>query len=123
MKGTRREYSDWYNFGKRVKSYRKRLGLTVEKLADMIDRTENYINRLEKGDNSCSVHTIHQLSQALRVPTDVLLYGSESMKEKDEYSDREIIINVVNSCNNEELQVIKDLMLAVFPKFKDILKK
>lgn len=115
------EYSDWNGFGKRVKENRKSLGLTVENLAEMTDRTENFINRLEKGEKSCSIHTIHQISKSLRLPVDVLLYG-ESMKEKD-YRDKEIIQNIINKCDEKELTVIKSLILAVFPKFENIISK
>lgn len=115
------EYNDWNGFGKRVKENRKSLGLTVENLAEMTDRTENFINRLEKGEKSCSIHTIHQISKSLRLPVDVLLYG-EIMKEKD-YSDKEIIQNIINKCDEKELTVIKSLILAVFPKFEEITDK
>ena len=41
----RNEYKDWTGFGSRVKDNRKKLGLTREKLSEMIDRTENYCKR------------------------------------------------------------------------------
>ena len=115
----RYEYTDWYGFGKRVNIYRKKLGLTVEQLAEMIDRSENFINRLEKGKKSCSIHTVHQLAQSLRISTDILLYGPIS-EDKNEYEDKKIIENITNVCNEKELKIIKDLILVVFPKFKDI---
>lgn len=121
LKKYRYEYGDWNGFGQRVRATRKSLGLTVENLAEMIDRTENFINRVEKGEKSCSIHTIHQISKSLRVSTDVLLYG-EIMKEK-EYSDKEIVQNIINKCDEQELVVIKQLILAVFPKFEDIINK
>lgn len=85
----------------------------------MIDRSENFINRLEKGEKSCSIHTVHQLAQSLRISTDILLYGPIS-EDKNEYEDKKIIENITNVCNEKELKIIKDLILVVFPKFKDI---
>lgn len=116
----RNEFKDWEGFGNRVKMNRKMLGLTRETLAEMIDRTENYLLSLEKGDKSCSVHTVHQLSKALKVPTDILLYG-DKVKEK-KFSDKEIIENIINRCNDEELKVIKNVVVAIYPDFKDIVK-
>ena len=116
----RNEFKDWEGFGSRVKMNRKMLGLTREKLAEMIDRTENYLLSLEKGDKSCSVHTVHQLSKALRVQTDTLLYGDKA-KEKD-YSDKEIIENIINRSTSEELKVIKNVIVAIYPDFNDIVK-
>ena len=41
------------------------LGMTTEKLAENIDRTENYVIRFEKGEKTCSIHTLYQLSKVL----------------------------------------------------------
>ena len=117
----RNEYKDWIGFGARVKKNRTMLGLTREKLSEMIDRTENYLISLEKGDKSCSVHTVHQLSTALKVSADNLLYG-EKVEEK-EYTDKEILQNIINRCNEKELQVIKNVIVAMYPNFKDIINK
>ena len=116
----RNEYKDWLGFGSRVRENRKMEGLTREKLSEMIDRTENYLISLEKGDKSCSIHTVHQLSKALKVPADYLLYGSK-MEEKN-YSDKEIIETIINRCNENELKVIKEVIVAMYPNFKDIIK-
>lgn len=117
----RNEYKDWAGFGARVKNNRTMLGLSRDKLSEMIDRTENYLISLEKGDKSCSVHTVHLLSQALKVPTDNLLYG-EKVEER-EYKDKEILQNIINRCDETELKVIKDVIVAMYPNFKDIIKK
>ncbi len=111
----RNEFEDWIGFGNRVKISRKQMGLTVEKLAECVDRTENYINRLEKGEKSCSVHTIHQLSKSLKVSTDFLLYGDK--QEERDYKDEEIIKNIIERCNKKELKIIKDVIVAMYPKF------
>jgi len=74
----------------------------------MVNRSENYINELEKGNNSCSVHTLHQISKALKIPTDSLLYG-EIANIKDEYNDKEIVLNIIERCNPEEIKTIKDV--------------
>ena len=40
----RYEYTDWKGLGNRVKSYREQIGITKEKFAEMINRTENYLS-------------------------------------------------------------------------------
>ena len=112
------EYKDWIGFGSRVKDNRKKLGLTREKLSEMIDRTENYLISLEKGDKSCSVHTVHQLSKALKISADDLLYGKK-MEDKD-YSNKEILQTIIERCNENELKIIKEVIVAMYPNFKDI---
>ena len=111
----RYEYQDWYGFGARTKNYRTSIGLTKEKFAGMINRSENYISELEKGNSSCSVHTLYQISKALRVPSDNLLYEESEMYKKDDYSNKDILKNIIDRCNEEELEVIKDLIVAAYP--------
>ena len=111
----RYEYQDWNGFGARTKNYRVAIGLTKETFADMINRSENYVSELEKGNSSCSVHTLHQISQALKVPSDNLLYEEEEVYKKDEFSNKEILKNIIDRCNEDELQVIKDLIVAAYP--------
>ena len=42
-----KEYNDWEQFGNRVKNARNSIGMTVEKLAEKSNRTENFIQRIE----------------------------------------------------------------------------
>lgn len=109
-----KEYTDWVNFGIRVKNARNSLGLTAEKLGELTNRSENFIQRVENG-TKCSIHTIHQISKALNVKVDVLLYGDDV--ELKEYKDKEIINNLVNNCNEDQLKVIKDILVAICPNF------
>ena len=111
----RYEYQDWKGFGARTKNNRVAIGLTKETFAGMINRSENYISELEKGNSSCSVHTLHQISKALKVPSDNLLYEENEMYMKDEYSSKEILKNIIDRCNEEELEVIKALIVAAYP--------
>lgn len=121
-RANRYEYEDWKNFGKRVKMYKKQIGITNEKFAEMVNRSENYLNELEKGNNSCSVHTLHQISKALKIPVDCLLYG-ETVNMKDEYNDKEIVLNIIDRCNAEEIETIKDIIVALYPHLNEIVEK
>lgn len=111
----RYEYQDWLGFGERTKKYRISIGLTKEKFAGMINRSENYISELEKGNSSCSVHTLYQISKALRVSSDSLLYDNGEVNKKDDYKTKDILINIIDRCSEVELSVIKDLVLAAYP--------
>lgn len=114
----RYEYKDWKNFGSRTKTSREQVGMTKEKFAEKINRSENYVSEFEKGNTTCSVHTLHQISKVLKVPTDYLLYGDIEMKK--EYTNKEIILEIVERANEDQLEVIKDLIVAVFPDLEII---
>lgn len=114
----RYEYQDWKGFGARTRSNREAIGLTKEKFAEMINRSDNYVSELEKGNNSCSVHTLHQISKALRVSSDKLLYEEYDEYMLKDYNNKEILKNIIDRCNEEELDVIKDLILAAYPNLE-----
>ena len=115
-----KEYTDWINFGIRVKNTRNSLGITSEKLGELTNRSENFIQRIENG-TKCSIHTIHQLAKALNVTVDELLYGDRT--EIKEYADRQIIDNWLNGCSEKQLKIIKDILIAICPNFKKFEKE
>lgn len=115
----RYEYQDWKGFGSRTQKYREQIGLSKEKFAEMINRSENFVSDLEKGRTSGSVHTVHQISKALKVSTDSLLYG-ENMSDNKNYTNREILENIISRCSEEEVAVLKDIIVATFPNLNKI---
>ena len=116
-----KEYNDWFNFGIRLKNARNRIGMTVEKLAEKSNRTENFIMRIESGKKKCSIHTLYQLSKALDVSADELLNGPAT--EAKEYKDREIIDNILNICDEKQLKAIKEILIALNQNFEEFEKK
>lgn len=115
----RYEYQNWKEFGTRVKKYREQICITKEKFAELINRSENYVSELEKGNTSCSVHTLHQIATVLKVSIDDLLYNKDVDMQKV-YNSREILQNIINRCNDEEVEVLKDIIVATFPKLDKI---
>jgi len=118
----RYEYQDWRGFGKRIKRYREQIGMTKEKFAEMINRSENYVAELQKGNIGCSVHTLHQISKVLKVSTDDLLYN-EDINTNNEDTDKEILKNIIERCKDDELSIIKDIIVATFPSLDKIKEK
>ena len=116
-----KEYKDWRNFGIRVKNARNSIGMTTEQLAEKSNRSENYIFRVEAGQ-SCSIHTLYQLIKALNKSSDYLLFGDDMKTEIINYSDREIIDNILNQCDEKQLKIIKDVLIAICPNFDDLKK-
>lgn len=114
----KKEYTDWKGFGARVKNGRESIGLTREKFSEMIDRSENYVLSLEKGDNSCSIHTLHQISKVLNISVDTLLYGETNIKNY--YENKEILHNIIDRCSNEKNAILLDIITAIFPNLDKI---
>ena len=62
--------------GKRVRSIRKRTGVTLEHLAERTGLNKGYLSRIESGEKSPSIATLLKLSAELKVPTSQL-FGEE----------------------------------------------
>lgn len=116
------EYKDWKGLGKRIKMYREQISMSKEKFAEKINRSENYVSELEKGNVGTSVHTLHQISQTLKIPVDSLLYG-EISEMKQEYKNKEILHEIIDRCSESELDVIKDVIVALYPNLKKVLEE
>ncbi len=63
--------------GGRIKAYRKSIGVSQERLSEMIDVSPHYIYEIERGIKSMSLETLVNLSKALQLSTDYILFGHE----------------------------------------------
>ena len=64
--------------GGRIKSYRKSIGISQEKLAEMIFVSPHYIYEIERGMKAMSMETLMNLSESLQLSTDYILFGSQT---------------------------------------------
>lgn len=119
------EYKNWRQFGIRVRKSRESIGLTRERFADMINRTENYVLSLEKGDKGCSVHTLYQICNALKVSANYLLYGDDDMKKMtdENKNDKQILAEIINRINDKEAKVLREVIVAIYPNLKEIIEE
>lgn len=58
--------------GKRIRSQRKRLGLTQEALAEILDISPAYLGQIENGRRGVNLENLIELSKALGVTLDYL---------------------------------------------------
>ena len=52
------------------KEYRKKLGLTQEEFAEMVDLSTRQLQRIEKNEISTSIETLLKIKSALKIPDD-----------------------------------------------------
>ncbi len=64
--------------GIRIKQCRKANKLTQENLAELTNVSPHYIYEIEKGLKSMSLSTLADISTALNVSTDYLLFGTQN---------------------------------------------
>ena len=100
---------DYAAIGGRVKEYRKKKGLTQEKLAELIDISIPHMSNIETGKTKFSLVILFALVEVLDVTADMLLMGragggkdklhSLVLKEVDE---------LLAGCSDVQVQLIVD---------------
>lgn len=65
------------NVGRRIKDYRKKTGLSQEKLAFACELDRTYIGSVERGERNISVINLSKIANAFNVPVIDLLNFSE----------------------------------------------
>lgn len=68
--------------GENIRDYRKKAGLSLRELADMVDVTYATLSRYENGKTVPKYDTLKRLARALGVDSVYYLYGDE---DRDEY--------------------------------------
>ena len=64
---------DYTRLGKRIRDERLLLRLTIEQLAEKVDKSLNFIGQIERGEGKPSLETLVDIANALGTTTDSLL--------------------------------------------------
>ncbi len=73
---------DLKEVGRRIYQSRISLGMTQEKLAEMMDVSIQMISNLERGNKEIKISNLVKLSSILGVSTDYILTGREFFSDK-----------------------------------------
>ena len=74
---------DYELLGKRIRDERLLLRLTIEQLAERVDKSTNYIGQIERNDGKPSLETIVDIANALGTTADALLKDSLKTEQRD----------------------------------------
>ncbi|MBP1534372.1 MAG: helix-turn-helix transcriptional regulator [Ruminiclostridium sp.] len=66
-----------WEMGGRIKMQRKSMQISQEVLAELIGVSPHYIYEIERGMKAMSIETLANISKALSISTDYILFGSE----------------------------------------------
>ena len=74
---------DYELLGKRIRDERLLLRLTIEQLAERVDKSTNYIGQIERNDGKPSLETIVDIANALGTTVDALLKDGLKTEQRD----------------------------------------
>ena len=79
--------------GNRIKVERKNRGISQEILAELVNVTPHYIYEIERGLKSMSLETLVNVSKALQISADYILFGNRQDETAPLYEQLQAIDN------------------------------
>ncbi len=71
------------SLGIRIKSLRKQRNLSQEKLAELVDISQNALSYIETGDNFCTAETLEKIITALGIePSELFDFGHQKANDE-----------------------------------------
>ena len=132
-----RSHLDLRAIGNKIRLEREMLNLSREKLAEITELSPFYIGQIERGDRKMSLDTLVKFANTFNVSIDYLLFGSnlhnENLELKNFYtvletednnynkeldSDLKELLTILSRCSKEEIRLIKDMVVLIFPYIK-----
>ncbi len=92
--------------GKRIRSERKKLNLTQEQLAELINVSTTYVGLVERGERSITLSKLVQVANSLGVSVDYLLIDSVS---ENTDSQEKLLLQLFATANDEEKTMILEI--------------
>lgn len=105
--------------GKRIRSCRKQLNLTQQKLAEKADLSDTNISHIERGTTKLSLPSLIAITNALNSTTDYLLMDSidnSLIQYKKE------LANIFDDCSKDEYTLLINICKAALDTYRGINK-
>lgn len=100
--------------GKKIRSLRKKMGLTQEKLSEISNIHPTYLGQIERGEKEPSLKTLIRIADALNTSTSYLL-SRESKHPKA----IEELIGLLDGRSKKDVETLSKIAEVLFSKRKD----
>ena len=101
---------DYKLIGKRIREARKRVGISQEKLGELIDVATAYVSRVERGSSHVNLKKLSQISVALNTPIEELV--SDTTTKSKNYLSKEFQ-EVLSKCSPDQQSLIYNIARIV----------
>lgn len=98
---------DYKKIGQRIRTARKKLGLTQEELADDAGMNASHLSHIETGQTKLSLPTIVVIANSLSISVDELLCGNLKQFNHVYYN---LIVEELSDCDEDEMQAILEIV-------------
>jgi transcriptional regulator with XRE-family HTH domain len=93
------------HIGRRIKTARENIGITMAELAKRANVSEQHIGLLERGRSGVSVVTLVKIAQGLNISTDSLLM-SNAKPEDREHTAKDALYFLLHDFSDNEIQFL-----------------
>lgn len=110
-----------FEIGKNIRKYRKLKGLTLEKLADVLETETNYLGQCERGERRFSLDKIIDLIEYFGITANDIIPApsTEDKKNKEKNVYLQEINDLLNTCSDNQLAVILNILKESVPFLKE----
>ena len=110
-----------FEIGKNIRKYRKLKGLTLEKLAEVLETETNYLGQCERGERRFSLDKLVDIMEYFGVTANdiISLPTTSDTKNKEKSLYVQEIHGVLDSCTDNQLAVILNVLKETVPFLKD----
>lgn len=106
--------------GSRIRTFRKKRGLTQAELSEKVQQPQSYISDIERGEKNISLDTLERIVEALAIhPADLFnSYGDKRLKSKVQIEKDELIDYLTQLLHKRNLREITTITRLI----EDVLK-
>ena len=110
-----------FEIGKNIRKYRKLKGLTLEKLAEVLETETNYLGQCERGERRFSLDKLVDIMEYFGVTANdiISLPNVSEKKNKENNIYLQDINELLANCSDNQLAVILNILKASIPFLKE----
>lgn len=110
-----------FEIGKNIRKYRKLKGLTLEKLAEVLETETNYLGQCERGERRFSLDKLVDLIEYFGITANdiIKLPNSEGKINREKNVYLQEINELLEDCSDNQLAVVLNMLKESVPFLKE----
>ena len=105
-----------FEIGKNIRKYRKLKGLTLEKLAEVLETETNYLGQCERGERRFSLDKLIDLIEYFGI---IPIHNTTERMDRENNIYLQEINEILDTCSDNQLAVILNILKESVPFLKE----
>ena len=104
--------ADDIDIARRIKKWRKTMGLTQSQFAELVNLSEDSIGKIERGISVPTVETLKKIAEGLKIPLSELI-GEMIPKDRSQNQALEALIKYLRTKSSGDVKLIHELAVMI----------